>query len=64
MEVEEIKEFLREKNGYLKEGGKRLRYYLNKRGFNTLIPDPIKTTLGSKPELIGSGSSSLYPNSK
>jgi len=37
MEVEEIKEFLREKNGYIKEGGKRLRYYLNKRGFNTTI---------------------------
>lgn len=37
MEVEEIKNFLREKTGYLKEGGKRLRNHLNNKGFSTTI---------------------------
>lgn len=37
MELEEIKEFLREKRGYLKEGGKRLRNHLRKKGFATTI---------------------------
>lgn len=37
MELEEIKEFLRNKKGYLKEGGKRLRDVLRKQGFSTTI---------------------------
>ena len=37
MELEEIKEFLRNKKGYLKEGGKRLRNHLRKKGFTTTI---------------------------
>lgn len=37
MEVQEIKEFLRERPGYLKEGGKRLRNTLRDRGFFTTI---------------------------
>lgn len=37
MELEEIKEFLKEKPGYLKEGGKRLRNHLNNKGFSTTI---------------------------
>jgi len=37
MEIEEIKEFLRTKTGYQKEGGKRLRNHLTKKGFNTTI---------------------------
>jgi DNA polymerase elongation subunit (family B) len=37
METEEIKEFLRSRQGYLKEGGKRLRDHLSKKGFNTTI---------------------------
>lgn len=37
MDLEEIKEFLREKRGYLKEGGKRLRNHLRKKGFATTI---------------------------
>lgn len=39
MNTEEIKEFLRNKQGYLKEGGKRLRNILNKKGFNVTIKD-------------------------
>lgn len=35
MELEEIKSFLRKKPGYLKEGGKRLRNVLVKKGFAT-----------------------------
>jgi len=35
MELNEIKEFLRQKPGYLKEGGKRLRDTLFKKGFTT-----------------------------
>ena len=37
MELEEIKEFLREKPGYLKEGGKRLRNHLRNKGGATTI---------------------------
>lgn len=37
MELEEIKEFLRNKPGYLKEGGRRLRDLLRERGFATTI---------------------------
>lgn len=37
MELEEIKEFLRQKPGYLKEGGKRLRDHLRNKGFATTI---------------------------
>lgn len=37
MELEEIKEFLRNKQGYLKEGGRRLRLILLKKGFNTTV---------------------------
>lgn len=37
MELEEIKEFLRNKKGYLKEGGKRLRNILRSKGFTTTI---------------------------
>lgn len=37
MELEEIKDFLRNKPGYLKEGGKRLRNVLQNRGFTTTI---------------------------
>ena len=37
MEVEEIKDFLRKKPGYLKEGGKRLRNVLLKKGFATTV---------------------------
>lgn len=44
MELEEIKAFLREKNGYLKEGAKRLRNVLRARGFSTTI-DKCKTAL-------------------
>jgi DNA polymerase III epsilon subunit-like protein len=39
MKLEEIKEFLRNKNGYLKEGGKRLRDHLRNKGFETTIKD-------------------------
>ena len=39
MNLEEIKEFLRNKKGYLKEGGKRLRNHLRKKGFETTIKD-------------------------
>jgi DNA polymerase elongation subunit (family B) len=35
MELNEIKEFLRNKPGYLKEGSKRLRNHLNNKGFTT-----------------------------
>lgn len=37
MELEEIKEFLRAKPGYAKEGGKRLRNHLRQKGFSTTI---------------------------
>ena len=37
MNKEEIKEFLRSKRGYLKEGGKRLRTHLLNKGFTTTI---------------------------
>jgi len=37
MELEEIKDFLRKKQGYRKEGGKRLRNILSKKGFQTTI---------------------------
>lgn len=37
MKFEEIKEFLRNKPGYLKEGGKRLRTVLLNKGFTTTI---------------------------
>jgi hypothetical protein len=37
MELEEIKAFLRQKPGYLKEGGKRLRNHLRNKGFATTI---------------------------
>jgi len=37
MELEEIKEFLREKPGYLKEGTKRLRNVLRAKGFSTAL---------------------------
>lgn len=33
MNVDEIKEFLRDRKGYLKEGSKRLRDHLNRKGF-------------------------------
>lgn len=35
MKLEEIKDFLRNKTGYQKEGGKRLRDHLNRKGFKT-----------------------------
>lgn len=37
MELEEIKEFLRNKTGYLKKGGKSLRDHLSKKGFSSTI---------------------------
>ena len=37
MKLEEIKEFLRNKPGYIKEGGKRLRNHLLKKGFTTTV---------------------------
>lgn len=37
MKLEEIKEFLRNKPGYIKEGGKRLRNHLLNKGFITTI---------------------------
>lgn len=37
MNLEEIKEFLKNKPGYLKEGGKRLRNHLTNKGFTTTI---------------------------
>jgi len=37
MTLEEIKEFLRNKPGYIKEGGKRLRNHLLNKGFTTTI---------------------------
>jgi len=37
MELDEIKEFLKEKPGYLKEGAKRLRNHLRDKGFATTI---------------------------
>ena len=37
MKLEEVKEFLRNKKGYLKEGGKRLRSHLLNKGFTTTI---------------------------
>ena len=39
MNKEEIKEFLRSKSGYRKEGGKRLRNLLREKGFETTIRD-------------------------
>lgn len=39
MNLNEIKEFLRNKPGYLKEGGKRLRKVLLNKGFTTTIKD-------------------------
>lgn len=39
MNKEEIKEFLRNKKGYLKEGGKRLRRVLLNKGFTTTIQE-------------------------
>ena len=39
MNLEEIKEFLRNKKGYLKEGGKRLRKILLNKGFQTTIAE-------------------------
>jgi len=39
MTILEIKEFLRNKSGYLKEGGKRLRNHLKLKGFDTTIKD-------------------------
>lgn len=39
MNKEEIKEFLWEKKGYLKEGGKRLRRVLLSKGFQTTVAD-------------------------
>ena len=37
MKLEEVKEFLRNKKGYQKEGGKRLRNHLLNKGFTTTI---------------------------
>jgi uncharacterized protein YprB with RNaseH-like and TPR domain len=37
MELEEIKEFLKSRPGYLKEGGKRLRDHLSRKGFDSTI---------------------------
>ena len=37
MKFEEVKEFLRNKPGYLKDGGKRLRKNLLNKGFNTTV---------------------------
>ena len=37
MNKEEVKEFLRSKRGYIKEGGKRLRNHLLNKGFTTTI---------------------------
>jgi len=37
MKLEEIKEFLRNKPGYLKEGSKRLRSHLRNKGFNASV---------------------------
>ena len=37
MNKEEVKEFLRSKTGYIKEGGKRLRQHLINKGFQTTI---------------------------
>ena len=37
MELDEIKDFLRNKTGYLKEGGKRLRNHLRNKGFATTV---------------------------
>ena len=39
MNLLEIKEFLKNKQGYLKEGGKRLRDHLRNKGFETTIKD-------------------------
>lgn len=39
MNKDEIKEFLRSRKGYLKEGGKRMRNHLRKKGFETTIKD-------------------------
>lgn len=39
MTVEDIKSFLREKKGYIKEGGGRLAYHLKKKGYSVEIKD-------------------------
>jgi uncharacterized protein YprB with RNaseH-like and TPR domain len=39
MNKEEIKVFLRKRKGYLKEGGRRLKKVLSKKGFDTTIKD-------------------------
>ena len=44
MNLQEIKEFLRSRPGYLKEGSKRLRNILRNKGFETTIKD-CKTAL-------------------
>lgn len=44
MKLEEIKEFLRNKPGYQKEGGKRLRNHLRNRGFQVTVAS-CKTAL-------------------
>lgn len=39
MTVSDIKSFLREKRGYIKEGGGRLAYHLKKKGFSVTVKD-------------------------
>lgn len=39
MNIKEVKSFLKNKPGYLKEGGKRLRNHLRNKGFETTIKD-------------------------
>jgi uncharacterized protein YprB with RNaseH-like and TPR domain len=67
MELLEIKQFLREKPGYTKEGGKRLRKVLERKGFTTTINTckqairevvkelrvkPYSPTLGDEPKIL------------
>jgi len=64
MNILEIKEFLKNKPGYLKEGGKRLRKHLIKKGFTVTVKDCkialsqsrkemyLKPSLNAKPKIL------------
>ena len=46
MNLQEIKEFLKNRPGYIKEGGKRLRDCLKNKGFDTTIKNYVGTSSG------------------
>lgn len=64
MGVEKIKEFLRSKRGYLKEGGKRLRSHLLKKGFVTTVADCKQALREMRSENITGQSYKVKDNSR